>query len=180
MPALQAHPASASHAARLRVDVTWRWAGDLLLEYRILGDTAELRMPLAAASPGRHDGLWRHSCGELFVAEPGQPGYREFNFSPSGHWAAYDFDGYRSGMRPHEWVGRPPRCVLDHDDDGAILLRVALSRAALPVASRLTLGPTVVLEALDGGFSFWALRHAAERPDFHHSDVRDATLEVPA
>jgi hypothetical protein len=27
-------------------------------------------------------------------------GYREINLSPSGNWAAYGFDGYRSGMAP--------------------------------------------------------------------------------
>ncbi len=180
MPALQPHPASAPHAAGLRVDVGWRWDGQLVLEYRIVGDTAPLRMPLAAASPGRHDGLWRHSCGELFVAEPGQPGYREFNFSPSGHWAAYDFDAYRSGMRAHEWAGHPPRCALVHAADGAVVLAVALCRAALPPIARLLLGPTLVLESLDGGFSFWALHHSAERPDFHDPAVRCADLEIPA
>jgi hypothetical protein len=188
MPALRPHPSSAPHAQALGVEAEWRWFGPhahaLEIEYRILGDASVLRLPLAAVVAERRDGLWRHSCAELFVAEePDGAGYREFNFSPSGHWAAYEFDGYRSGMRPHDWAGAPPRCVLAAAGAaaGAVVLRVTLERAALPAAAaRLALGPTVVLEALDGGFSFWALRHPPGRPDFHHPDVRSATLEVPA
>lgn len=199
MPVLRPHPSSAPHAQALGVEVGWRWADRQVLEldYRIRGDASVLRLPLPAVVAERRDGLWRHSCAELFVAEADGPGYREFNFSPSGHWAAYEFDGYRSGMRPHEWAGAPPRCAMASAAiaaaAGAVVLRVTLDRAALPTApaaavpparssfaSRLALGPTVVLEALDGSFSFWALQHAAERPDFHHPGARGATLEVPA
>jgi hypothetical protein len=28
----------------------------------------------------------------------------------------------------------------------------------------------VVIEELDGALSYWALRHPAPRPDFHHAD----------
>jgi hypothetical protein len=197
MPALCAHPDSATHAKTLAVEVDWRWAAPqtLDLEYRILGEVGTLRWPLAAVEPERRDGLWRHSCAELFMAEPGTAGYREFNFSPSGHWAAYEFDGYRHGMRPHAWAGAAPRCALTAAAASAraVVLRVALERAALPAApgaeapatgascaSRLAFGPTVVLEALDGSFSFWALGHPPGRPDFHHPDVRCASLEVPS
>lgn len=188
MPALLPHPASAPHAQALAIDVDWRWvAGHVLeLEYRILGDATVLRLPLAAVAAERRDGLWRHSCAELFVAEPGQAAYREFNFSPSGHWAAYEFDDYRSGMRAHEWVGAPPRCTLAGNPSrssaarGGLVFAVALERVALPAARRLLVGPTMVLEALDGSHSFWALRHAAANPDFHHPDGRCAELEVPS
>lgn len=197
MPALRAHPDSAPHAQSLGVEVDWRWAAPqaLELEYRIRGGVGTLRWPLAAVEPERRDGLWRHSCAELFVSEPGGAGYREFNFSPSGHWASYEFNGYRSGMRSHEWAGAAPRCALAASvaTAGTVVLSVILERAALPAAraaevpampssfaSRLAVGPTVVLEALDGSFSFWALRHPPGRPDFHHPDVRCASLEVPS
>ena len=45
-------------------------------------------------------------------------------------------------------------------------------------AAKLRLGLCVVIEELDaalseafsGAFSYWALRHPAARPDFHHPD----------
>jgi len=30
---------------------------------------------------------------------------------------------------------------------------------------------TAVVECVDGALSYWALRHAAGKPDFHHPDT---------
>jgi hypothetical protein len=174
------HPASAVHARGLcagvelqrRVSAAELEAGGggvLALVYRFEGEVERVRLPLAAASPERHDGLWRHSCAELFVAEPDARDYREFNFAPSGHWAAYAFTDYRAGMHPHAWAVGAPQIALHHEP-GALELRVQLPWEALPQAPRLRLGLTAVLEMLDGSFGFWALRHPQERPDFHHRD----------
>ncbi|MDQ3471354.1 MAG: hypothetical protein M3428_03090, partial [Pseudomonadota bacterium] len=57
--------------------------------------------------PARADGLWRTTCFEMFLKQPGDDAYREWNFAPSGAWAAFDFSGYREGMAEAE-VGSPP------------------------------------------------------------------------
>jgi hypothetical protein len=44
--------------------------------------------------------LWRRSCFEAFIGHGGGPDYWEYNFSPSGAWAAYHFSAYREGMAP--------------------------------------------------------------------------------
>jgi len=49
--------------------------------------------------PRREDGLWQRTCFELFVRDARSEAYLEFNFSPSGCWAAYAFEGYRAGQR---------------------------------------------------------------------------------
>ena len=54
----------------------------------------------APAPPVRTDGLWRHTCFEAFIAPAGSSEYWEYNFSPSGAWAAYHFTAYRTGMTP--------------------------------------------------------------------------------
>jgi hypothetical protein len=53
----------------------------------------------APVQPQRQDGLWQHTCFELFVRDCGSEAYLEFNLSPSGCWAAYVFDAYRAGQR---------------------------------------------------------------------------------
>ncbi len=76
-------------------------------------------MPVAAAN-ARSDGLWRHTCFEAFIRASSDIGYYELNFSPSGQWAAYQFSGYRNGMRvadeitgvPIEVRSSPDGCVL--------------------------------------------------------------------
>jgi hypothetical protein len=40
-----------------------------------------------------------------------------------------------------------------------------------PASSELELGIACVIERLDGTKSYWALRHPAERPDFHRRDA---------
>lgn len=137
-------------------------AGDLQLCYR-LPAAACLRLP-AAQPPGPADDLWQHTCCELFVAAAGADDYREFNFSPSGQWAAYRFAAYR------QRVAAAPPALPPHLDfrcaASACTLRATVPAALLP-AGALDLGLCVVVEAAAGGKSYWALAHAAPQPDFH-------------
>ena len=57
--------------------------------------------------PSRAEGLWRTTCFEAFLREQGAQAYQEWNFAPSGQWAAYNFSGYRQGMTDAH-VGQPP------------------------------------------------------------------------
>jgi len=118
----------------------------------------QMLVPAPAARPRFADGLWQHTCFEVFVARPGMPGYQEFNFSPSGEWAAYEFDGYRSGMSRLELK---PRSVFDGGMRVTIPLRPGAMRLAL----------SAVIEEAGGRLSYWALRHAPGKPDFHHPDA---------
>lgn len=65
-----------------------------------------------AEEPGPTDELWRTTCFEAFVRPAGENAYREWNFAPSGDWAAYDFTGYREGMANAD-VSAPPYVRLE-------------------------------------------------------------------
>lgn len=137
--------------------------GGLGLRFRLVGGMGALSIP-ARQPPGPADELWRHTCFECFIARDDGPGYREFNFSPSGLWAVYDFSDYRqrvSGFRP----GAEPVIVVKRTDEG-LELEARLPAALLPGGRRL--GLTAVVEAKDGSLSYWALAHPSEKPDFHH------------
>ncbi len=101
------HPDTPPRAiGSLAVSISWRGPGNWCFDY-IVGEPPEaLRLPPAVV-PARADGLWQRTCFELFLKRPGEAGYCEFNFSPSGEWAAYRFAGYREGMEPLEV--KPPR-----------------------------------------------------------------------
>jgi hypothetical protein len=160
--ALVPHPLSSCDAVRsLEVEVI-READRLALRYILTGDVARLAIP-APLPPARGEGLWNHTCFEVFVAFEGD-GYGEFNFAPSTAWAAYRFDNYRQGMAPLEGIA-PPRIETATTAD-TLEVRVAL---APPVAGPLRLGLTAVIEEAGGRLSYWALGHPAERPDFHHA-----------
>src|SRR4051794_26245882 len=90
----QATPAGHVSAVVVRVS---RRRDHIAVGFRLEGELCRLRIP----SPQPHrrvDGLWRHTCFKAFVALTGTSAYREFNFAPSGEWAAYSFRDYRSSV----------------------------------------------------------------------------------
>ncbi len=137
------------------------------LEYRLdsAGQPLQYQSRFSLSPGSRVDGLWRETCCELFVAGTDSQ-YLEFNFSPSGHWAAYAFDAPRQGMRLHEWAGDAPRITFTPQP---ARLQVELPAAALPNGALVCIALSVVLE-VDGQHSYWALRHPGDQPDFHHRD----------
>jgi hypothetical protein len=175
--ALSSHPAFPCRS-RHRVEAAAQRDRDgvLRLSYAVHGGVEQVRVP-AAAAPGFTDGLWRHTCFEAFLAADATS-YFEFNFSPSGQWAIYRFDGYRQGMSPVR-SATPPRIGLLREP---ALLRLDVS-VELPAVDTALAGPALraglcaVIEDLDGGVSYWALAHPAQRPDFHHRG--GLTLPLP-
>lgn len=144
----------------------------LRASYVLSGALSALVIPERSAEPARREGLWRHTCVELFVAPRGQARYFEVNLSPGGDFDAYEFTGYREGMAP---LG----IARFHSH------ATARGPAELALGFELTLGPppfdtplcdiaaTAVLEHRNGERSYWALSHCGERPDFH---LRDSFL----
>ncbi len=147
--------------------------GGLLLAWDLGFVPGTIRLP-APALPVRCDGLWRHTCFEAFLAASGAAGYLEFNFAPSGAWAAYAFSAYRTGMTALALDAPPP--ARWQRADSRLVLEVRLPGALTAGALRLAL--SAVLEDSSGTISHWALRHPAGPPDFHHPD--GFALELPA
>ena len=142
--------------------------GDILtLTFTLKGDISSLRIPEPRSSR-RVDGLWRHTCFEVFVMGGAGPGYREFNFSPSGEWAVYAFRGYRDG--DELGIERTPEIVVRRSGD-RLELDAEISQDLLPAGRPLRLGLSAVVEDTDGVLSYWALRHPPGKPDFHHTDA---------
>lgn len=164
---LIAHPAFPPMSARrVAASLDQPEAGWIRLRWRIEGADRIVVPPFAGSR--RKDGLWQATCGELFVAEPGETGaagaYREFNFSPSEAWAAYRFAAYRTGDGNVQ-VGRPP--VIAWRGRGQLaLLDVWLATDALPPPPW-PYGMTMVIAEQGGIVSYWAAKHPGERPDFH-------------
>jgi hypothetical protein len=122
-----------------------------------------------AGAGARADGLWKHTCFEAFLAPAHGSGYHEFNFSPSGDWAIYRFSAYRERMVPAK-IGRAPQISL-HRGDARVELEATVRLEALADlrdAPRLKVALAAVIEDQEGRLSYWALRHAPGKPDFHH------------
>ncbi len=165
VPELVRHPDTPSHAVKAVTAQAARTAeGKLALSYVLRGDIRAVQIP--APGPARIGWkLWRHTCCELFLRQKSANVYQEFNFSPSGEWAAYAFTRYREGA-PLADESMNPQIAVRSDDE-------QLELSALVHAPRgpLMLGLSIVVEEESGALSYWALRHAPGKPDFHHADA---------
>jgi hypothetical protein len=175
---LVAHPSSPCDAIR-RLEAGFETAklpGELEIRFRMDGDIGRIRLPPAELAR-RRDGLWQHTCFEVFLRPDGSDSYHEFNFAPSGDWAAYRFGGRRSDSTAPELAA--PRIECRRLPDGCTL-SAQIAIAALPELARaasIDAGLTAVIETIDGARSYWALAHGGDKPDFH--DPATFTLRVP-
>ena len=156
---LISHPAHSPGAITTVDAYVTRAPSGLMLSYTLTGDIHALVLP-AKTEPGRVDDLWQTTCFELFLRGDGAA-YREYNFSPSGQWAAYAFDSYREGKRDI-----PAEIAIATDGDAESLNLTATLIADLADVTHLAL--SAVIEERDGHKSYWAITHHAGPPDFHH------------
>lgn len=177
---LVAHPDTASQAvAGLTTDARLAAPSVLVCDYVLHADLSRVRLPPAGGGK-RRDGLWRHTCFEVFVSVPGVPGYYELNFSPGGEWAAYHFQDYRRGMSAAELREPPTLQVQARAARLELFATVELAGLAeLAGAAHLKLALAAVVEDESGALSYWSLRHPPGRPDFHHPDGFTLELYAP-
>jgi hypothetical protein len=168
---LAVHPSTPNDAVRsLEVRVRAQKSDILVFHYSLAADMSRVRVPAPGAGRAA-EALWKHTCFEAFVAAADAPGYHEFTFSPSRDWAVYRFSAYREGMSRVE-TGEAPEISVRRCDAGLALesaLRIG-HLAELRDARHLRIAMAAVIEDVEGGLSYWGLRHAPGRPDFHHPD----------
>ncbi len=164
---LRCHPSARPETVRAIEALVRRTpSAELRISFRLDGDIPRIRVP-SPTVPRFATELWRHTCFEAFIAVDGQGAYHEFNFAPSGEWAVYRLRGYRDGVPVADETMRPAIAVRSTDDRLELDALVRLDRlSSVHGRAALRIGLSAVIEASDG-FSYWALRHPAGRPDFH-------------
>src|SRR5262245_43144790 len=177
---LSPHPTTSTTPARSVVAEIGR-ARALELRFRLEGPIDALAVP-ARAPTAFANRLWEHTCFEAFVAREGSPAYWELNFSPSGEWARYAFASYRE----------PAPQAIDAPAPQAPRMRWSVSAESLALDvsigldemeglghAPLRIALAAVVEARDGSRPYWALRHPAPAPDFHHANGFAIALAAP-
>jgi len=145
--------------------------GILALSFVLRGDLDALRIPTKQQGERpcrRVDELWQHTCFEAFLMAGDGPGYREYNFSPSGEWAAYAFRDYR---QPGVAADESEPVIRVHRNVQRLWLEAEVPFELSPLYRSIRLGLSAVVEAVDGELSYWALRHPPGEPDHHHVDA---------
>lgn len=139
-------------------------------EFRLDGHIPAIILPPPAA-PTRQDNLWQTTCFEIFWQPLGNAAYREFNLSPSGQWAAYDFASFREGMRDAPVAAIAVAC--SHDAE-RLVLRASIA-ADLPAPAQVALN--AVVQHMDGQRQFWAMAFPPGPPEFHSEANRQLIIE---
>ena len=168
---LHCHPETlCSAVASLTTGITWLPGKFLNLVYTVKGAMDRLRLP-PFQSLRRGESLWRRTCFEAFIGAKNDAEYYEFNFSPSGEWAAYSFRTYRDGSA-YTSDGFEPKIAAERGKD-IFELSAAIDLDRFPGLEgevQLCVGISTVIQASDGSLSYWALRHPPGKPDFHHAE----------
>ena len=167
--ALICHPSNQkSPVNEIQVTLHHEPQGDLLIHYELTGIIEQIKIP--ALQPSQFvDGLWAHTCFELFIAVNDEEGYYEFNFSPSTQWAAYAFSDYR--VRNTDWHLTQEPIIVVTQTSTHLSLEARVAAADLPMIkanSSIQLGLTAVIEMNTGQHAYWALKHPEDQPNFHH------------
>lgn len=173
---LRCHPSTPTETVSAIQVLVRRSADELQMTFRLDGDISRIKVP-PQSSPRIGTELWRHTCFEVFIAMEGQTAYHEFNFAPSGEWTTYAFKGYRNGSRLADEMLRPS--IVVRSSRGRLELDAVVRLDALSgvhPSAPLRIGLSAVIEASDG-FSYWALRHPNDKPDFHNADSFALLLE---
>ena len=139
-----------------------RLEGHLRVDFHIKGYVQELILEPVAEYPVFRDEIWQSCCFELFVQAPNKTDYSEFNFAPNGDWAAYHFDDYRKGMKKLSIKQPNIQLVKSNENLDVIITLDNLTNNMENSA----IGLCVILESPEGK-SYWALKHCADKPDFH-------------
>jgi hypothetical protein len=170
-------PRGAVASLSARVERNWKYG--LTFTYVLHGDLAAIRFP-APAEPERINGLWKTTCFEAFLRDPGSQGYCEYNFSPSTAFAIYGFDAYREGMKAG-YCSRAEITSASHGSRFELTAGIGFQRA-LQVRGDgpVLLGLSAVIEETNGAKSYWALAHPPGKPDFHHADAFALELAEPS
>src|SRR5215211_3872200 len=139
----------------------------LSLHYSLEGSIEDVLLRPTPPNPSRKNGLWKGTCFEFFLAIKDQPGYWEFNMSPSGDWNVYRMDDYRRvGFREETAISQLPFGFKKELGRHLLDVFVDLSSLIQP-HDELQLAITAVIQAKDGAETYWALVHPAPYIDFH-------------
>lgn len=145
--------------------------GTLQIGFCLKGAIDLLKLPQPVENPERREGLFHHTCLELFIQRGGQQ-YLEFNFSFTGDWCVFHFDGYRKkSMTPITLDSTlfELRHLSHSASEASLKVNIPLKKIDFLGVGEGTLGLSAVLEHPLNILSYWALVHTSTQPDFHQA-----------
>lgn len=132
------------------------------ITYHLTGDLQWVRWPDEEGLQHFCDELWRHTCFEYFIGVENKSSYCEFNQSPNGNWACYEFSNYRSRIiKSNKYCASGFYISRDSHE--------CYARLEVPSYSTHSffLGISTVIRDIDDQLHYFAHSHPDNAPDFH-------------
>jgi len=155
----------------------------LRVAYLLTGDLDKVVLPPLNSSTNRAEKLWEETCFEIFLGAGLERArdllYREFNLSPSGAWNVLTLQGYRYATKEEPSFEALPFTVEQTDDGLSINADIDISslvEGANPI--RVGISTVLIVKDAEGKAqeTFWAIKHPASKPDFHHPSSFNLSL----
>ncbi|NBX69055.1 MAG: hypothetical protein EBR01_08865 [Proteobacteria bacterium] len=150
---------------------------ELVVHFSITGNITSLNLPSPKENPTRVEGLYQHTCLEVFLKRGSR--YLEWNFGFTGDWCIFLFDDYRTKSSLNIDLNSSLFSVthISHCDTEANFgVRILLSKLGFLGSGDTQIGLSTILEHPENKISYWALTHAAHKPDFHQENSFILTL----
>jgi hypothetical protein len=112
---------------------------------------------------GRFSGLWQQTCFEMFIQPEGGKSYYEINLTPQRAWNVFSFEDYRLPQPPAEFSGAELKSF--SYEPGKLRALFTLKGAQL---EKVKASYCAVIVLKDTGVSYWSVKHADSKPNFHH------------
>lgn len=141
----------------------------LSIQFLISGELARVRLPAVDKCAQRRGNLWQSTCLELFASPANSPRYWEYNFSPSHHWAVFQFTGYRENPTDDESTTELSITTRQINDQQFELACQVPLPAPLQGQS-IDIGVSAVIQDVQNNLYYYALIHCQETADFHNRD----------
>ena len=136
------------------------------LTFELNGDIDRIQWPALSSSPKRTMDLWQATCFELFISNPNEDAYHEFNLSPSGNWYSFRFSGYRADMTASDQL----RLNTMEQSRNINQITIHVDIECLTPGNMTDLfqvGLSTVLLDESAQQHYFALGHKGAKPDFH-------------
>lgn len=149
----------------------------LEVNFSLTGDITSLNLPKPSEHPRRMEGLYHHTCLEVFLKRGDR--YLEWNFSFSGDWCVFLFDSYRKQSSldlPLDQSLFSIRHISHSNSEANLRVRLPLHKLSFLGNGSSQIAFSAVLEHPQQQFSYWALTHVATKPDFHQEKSFIVTL----
>lgn len=153
---------------RISAQATKISENEIVCAFELAGPMNQILWPSNLPTELRCDGLWQHSCFEIFFSADFHPNskYTEINCAPNGAWNAYEFLSYRTGMISSAQTSvRLSRQELEQQR--ALVEFTVTSTSPLNTNC---VGISAVIEFTNGAKSYWALHHPGPQADFHNKE----------